>query len=457
MSSLSFGSRLPALVPEPPEGYLTALAHGPVIQQVKDAIHTAFPDRQWRERKLPPDLTFWFVLGLTLWRSEPLEAVYEKLRQAWGWLACVRDDALAHARERLGTEPFRVFFREVARRAVAAPSLFGLRVYAVDGVHLDAPDTPANAKAYRRPSSRGPGRAFPQVLLITLTDAMTRKIRDFVQVPCRTDERRPAVQLLKGLGAGDLLLLDSGFYAAWFVKELTQRGISYIIRLPSSVKNTKPIEGKPAWFEIETRYLAERRKRKRRGHSITLRIQGRIVTYKVGREKARLITNLSAPSAREIVDAYRLRWETELLNDELKTHLSAAANGTCPLTLRSRSPELVDQEIFALLATYNLLRGQIALAAKQAGVTPLRMSFMGCVRVIRDACINAAPQEIQEAKGAWIVMILKMSRCVLTRPRRHRVCRRATRGHGLRFPGKRPRDRSRPFDFESQLRILGGD
>jgi hypothetical protein len=77
-----------------------------------------------------------------------------------------------------------------------------------------------------------------------------------------------------------------------------------------------------------------------------------------------------APAA-ELAAAYHERWEAELVFDEIKTHQRGAAT-----VLRSRKPEMAEQEIWGLLLTHYGIRHLIREAADQAGLDPDRMSFM---------------------------------------------------------------------------------
>src|SRR5260370_35237363 len=70
---------------------------------------------------------------------------------------------------------------------------------------------------------------------------------------------------------------------------------------------------------------------------------------------------------------------------ELKTRLRGAG-----FILRSRSPELVRQELLALLAVYQALCALKAEAARQAGVDPDRISFTVTIRVARDHASSPA-------------------------------------------------------------------
>ena len=64
--------------------------------------------------------------------------------------------------------------------------------------------------------------------------------------------------------------------------------------------------------------------------------------------------------------------------DELKTHLRGAR-----IVLRSKTPELVEQEFYGLLMAHFAIRKLMQEAALQAGEDPDRLSFLHAVRVVR--------------------------------------------------------------------------
>jgi hypothetical protein len=438
---------LPKCVP-----YLTPLVTPEVQVDLERAIRAAEAPNM-RRRKLPSAVTFVLTLLLGAWRNESELEVFERLRVAWKALARVTDGAIAHARKRLGIAAMRQFFEGLCVRGRPEPSFHGLRVYAVDGVRANMPDTPANRKRFRRPACCHGGPALPQVLLVILAAVSTRCIGGVTLLPCRTGEREPALKLLQGLGAGDLVIFDSGFYAAWFIQALDALGISYIVRMPRSVKNLESLAD-PNWFQIRTVYLREGRRRRRKGRTRQIQIQGRVVAYRVGRAKVRLFTNLPARiTHREIAHAYHLRWEVEILGDELKTHLTAPAKGTCPTPLRSKTPELIEQEIYSLLALYNLLRLNMAAAAQRAGVPALNLSFVNCLRVVRRAIQQPAPRTPAAARNASRRMLAELARCLNDRPRRPRQAPRVVRKPQRPFPGKRRHHKTRRIDFKSRVRI----
>ena len=84
-----------------------------------------------------------------------------------------------------------------------------------------------------------------------------------------------------------------------------------------------------------------------------------------------------APAA-ELAALYHERWEIEVALAELKTQLRGAR-----VVLRSKTPELVRQEVWGLLLAHFAVRGLMHEAALQANEDPDRLSFSHAVRVIR--------------------------------------------------------------------------
>jgi IS4 transposase len=94
-----------------------------------------------------------------------------------------------------------------------------------------------------------------------------------------------------------------------------------------------------------------------------------------------LITNWigpDAPSAKELALLYHQRWSIESTLDELKTHLAARA-----LTLRSKRPELVKQEFYALLLAHAAIRQLMTQAAAQSERSSTELSYTHAVEVLK--------------------------------------------------------------------------
>src|SRR5699024_765063 len=95
----------------------------------------------------------------------------------------------------------------------------------------------------------------------------------------------------------------------------------------------------------------------------------------------RLFTTLLDPeevSATELAQAYTTRWEIELAFDELKTHQRGPR-----MVLRSKSPDLVEQELWGHLCCHFAIRTLMADTAEHAGRDPDRISFTTAIRTVR--------------------------------------------------------------------------
>lgn len=95
----------------------------------------------------------------------------------------------------------------------------------------------------------------------------------------------------------------------------------------------------------------------------------------------RLVTTLLDAErfpATELAALYHERWEAESALDELKTHLRGGH-----AILRSQRPDLVLQEVYALLLTHFALRRLMHEAALHAQRDPDTLSLIHTVRVVR--------------------------------------------------------------------------
>ena len=82
----------------------------------------------------------------------------------------------------------------------------------------------------------------------------------------------------------------------------------------------------------------------------------------------------------DLAAAYAQRWEIELAFDELKTHQRGPRT-----VLRSKSPDLVLQEIWGHLCCHYAIRSLMSEAAAHSGHDPDRISFVAALRITRQS------------------------------------------------------------------------
>lgn len=347
-----------------------------------------------RRRKLPADVTLLLCLAMGLWAREALPVVLQKLthglRLFWPDpdLALASKGAISQARSRLGARPVVALFRQVCR-PLATPRtpgafLCGLRLVAIDGTVEDAPDSPATARAFGRHHGDRGDSAFPQLQGVYLSECGTHAVLDAGFWPCRVAERVGALRLLRGVGAGMLLLLDRGFYSHEMIERARATGAHVLARVPANVTLTprQLLPDGSYWAAISPADP----ERRRRGDRLLVRVLVYTLTDPARPgygETHRLVTTLT--DAREapalaLIAGYHERWEIELTIDEIDTHQRLAQQ-----PLRSRTPVGVIQELYALLLAHYAVRALMAEAAAQDGLAPARLSFAGASELIRVA------------------------------------------------------------------------
>ena len=358
---------------------------------VVDAVIAECGRTEQRRRSLPARSMAYFAMGMALHSDGSYQDVLALISDGLAWAERSEDSpklankaAISHARDRLGVEPMEKLFRRVAAPLAGegAPGcwLAGRRLVAVDGTCLDLADTPANDTFFGRPGvAKGEKSAFPQARLVALAECGTHAMFDAVIGPYPTSANALTTGLLDRLVKGMLCLADRGFYSfeAWHRARKT--GADLCWRVKDNLK-LEPVEDLP-----DGSYLAEvfnSVKDRKRQHPVTVRAVE--YTIKDGREPAgpfRLITTILDPleaSAIELAGAYAQRWEIESAFDELNTHQRGPH-----AVLRSKSPELVLQEIWGHLCCHYAIRSLMLDAALRVGRDPDRISFVAALRISR--------------------------------------------------------------------------
>jgi hypothetical protein len=342
-----------------------------------------------RVRDLPAEVMTYYVMALGLLMAVSTKEVLRVLLEGMRWLEgdgpvkVASKAALAQARERLGPQPLRELWAQSARPLAAqdAPGAFyrGLRLVALDGSTLDVPDTAANRGHFGKPGASRGEAAFPQMRLVGLIETGTHGFFAAAMSPYAVGEQTLAEEILPALRPGMLCLADRLFAGFPFWQKAAATGVALLWRIRANL--VLPVEQAcPDGSYLSTFFPSTKDRRKR-----TNGLRVRIIEYQLegapAGETYRLMTTLLDPQAapaRELAALYPERWELEGAFDELKTHLRGGQ-----VVLRSKTPQLVEQELYGLLLAHRAVRALMQQAATNTGRDPDRLSFTHAVRVIR--------------------------------------------------------------------------
>lgn len=384
-----------------------------------DAVAAAGRSAKRSDGKLPPHVMVYFAMAMALFAEDDYEEVAARLAGTLGSWGCwdarwgpPTSGGITRARERLGFEPLRDIFAQVAvpvadqltRGAFLGP----WRLMSIDGFEWDAPDTPGNAAAFGYAGTGTDRSAFPKVRVVTVSECASHAVAG------------AGIGGIAGKGAGEqslarglyaqlaedwLLIADRNFYnwADWCTAADSGAALLWRVRsdlrlpvldlLPDgsyrSVLISPKITGKARDRLIAAARAGDDLDPGRARHV-------RVIEYEVpdrdgggNGELIALITTITefpdAPAA-VLAQAYHERWEHETGNAQLKTHLRGPGK-----VLRSRSPDMVRQEIYGYLLAHHAISALICQAATEADIDPDRVSFTRTVRIIRRAIGPAFP------------------------------------------------------------------
>lgn len=344
-----------------------------------------------RQRDLPAHVVLYYVIALALYMQSSYEEVLRCLLEGIRWLLGPGDtikitgkSGISQARSRLGAQPLQRLYDEVVRPIAQAKTRGACyrtwKVVSIDGTTFDVADTDENEKAFGRPKAARGQSGFPQIRLVSLVENGTHVLFGSQIAGCRTGEGRLADLVINSLGEGMLCLADRYYFSYKRWTQAAKTGAALVWRVKTNMNlpcNQRLSDG--SYLSKIYRSTHDRRGDKRG-------IEVRVIEYTLegvaGAEPLyRLLTTILDPAeapANELAALYHERWEIETALDELKTHLRGAR-----IVLRSKTPELVRQEVYGLLLAHFAVRGLMHQAALKGDVDVDQLSFLHSVRVVR--------------------------------------------------------------------------
>jgi hypothetical protein len=392
-----------------------------------------------RRRRLPAEQAVWLVLGMAVMRDQPITEVARQLEialPAADGTRTVASSALTQARARLGAAPMEWLFlrsaEEWAHRSAREDCWRGLGLYGVDGTTLRVADSVENRDHFGgQDSGRHAGgrdervSGYPLMRMVVVMALRSHLLAAAAFGPYGIDERAYATSLWEVVPDHSLVLVDRLHLQASVLVPLMTRGTErhWITRAKAntSYSNIRRLGAGDELVEFNVR-----REARVKDPTLPTHFDARVIRYqRKGYKPQLLITSLLDEKrypASEIRALYHERWEIELGFGELKTDMLERLE-----TIRSKSPDAVNQEMWGLLIAYNLIRLEIQRVATELDVHPLRVSFVAALRECVLAWKFAANSPPGSIPGSLATITDRMRQYVLPPRRPHRVFPRAVK------------------------------
>ncbi|WP_171764193.1 IS4 family transposase [Shigella flexneri] len=284
-----------------------------------------------RKRRLPLEMMVWCIVGMALERKEPLHQIVNRL-----------DIMLP------GNRPF------------VAPS----------------------AVIQARQTHAGNPALYPQVKMVCQMELTSHLLTAAAFGTMKNSENELAEQLIEQTGDNTLTLMDKGYYSLGLLNAWSLAGEHRHWMIPlrkgAQYEELRKLGKGDHLVKLKTSPQA-RKKWPGLGNEVTARLLTVTRKGKVCHLLTSMTDAMRFPGG-EMADLYSNRWEIELGYREIKQTMQLSR-----LTLRSKKPELVEQELWGVLLAYNLVRYQmIKMAEHLKGYWPNQLSFSeSCGMVMR--------------------------------------------------------------------------
>jgi hypothetical protein len=310
-----------------------------------------------RKRRLSMEMMVWAVTGMALFRSHSMRHLVSHLDILLpGKRPFVAPSAVVQARQRLGEDVIRLMFEKTSQLWFEKSPLShwnGLTLTALDGTLWRTPDTPENSAAFGRTANASKCSEWPQLRMVCQME-VTSHLLSGVAFASVSDagEAELAAQRIDRTADHSLTIMDKGFYALGLLHRWQSTGTERHWMLPLR---------KGAQYEVVRKLgsgqdlvmLQVSPQARKKWSDAPDTLTARLISKEVNGKKVQILTSMCDPlryPKADIVDLYSHRWEIEHGFREMKQHLL-----NNELMLRSKKPELVQQELWGVVLAYNLL------------------------------------------------------------------------------------------------------
>ena len=396
-----------------------------------------------RRRRLPAEEMIWVVIGMALMRDRSIADIANMLAISRDEKSAKRvsSSAATQSRMRLGKQPLEWLFAQSAsvwaHRSAAEDRFCGLSLYGLDGTSLRVPDSPQNAESFGYAHSVRGDSAYPMVRLVALMALRSHLLAGASFGRYGDGEYTYAEDLWGELPNNSLCIVDRNFYSAKLMLRLhnEQSNRHWLIRCKqkSAMRTLKKLGEGDYLVELKVSSVA-----RKKDPTLPKTFTARMIEYqRKGFRPQRLLTSLcdnEKYKTNAIVALYHERWELELGYAEIKTQLLDRRE-----SIRCKSQEGVQQEIWGMLLAYNLVRLYMQRVARTANLPPTRVSFIAALHFIREEwwldsipgfSPGSLPRHLQRLSE-------QMSRFILPERRSERSFPRAVKIKMSSYPRKR--------------------
>jgi Insertion element 4 transposase N-terminal len=356
-----------------------------VVDQAVAAAPAA--TRRERQRLMSLPLVARLVLAMTLLPNASyveafaqLVGVLPRLPWAQGW-RLPESTVVTSWRRRLGVAPMKALFHRIAGHILAATApdalWHGLRVATLDGCQVKVPDSERNRAAFGSSGTADDSAAFPMARIVLAVARAGRALLAATVDASRVGEAPLTTRLVAAhpdLFTPNDVYVCRNFFSIDLVEAMHRRGAGahLVMRMKAGIR--LPVVQRLG----DGDYLSWIRTPDKRMLTV------RVVEYDVVNADGTLselfcllttLTDQQRYAKHDIANLYSQRWSAaETTIGENKSTITDAGPSRGPI-LRSESPELILQEIWAWLAATQLVRRAAHTAAIAGDVHTDEISF----------------------------------------------------------------------------------
>jgi hypothetical protein len=252
----------------------------------------------------------------------------------------------------------------------------------------------------------------------------------------KVGEMTLAQRLLSSLPDNSLTLFDKGYYSLGLLHQWSQKGEQTHWMLPARKDLQYTIKRQLNENDAVVVLKSTPQARKKFA-DLPETLEARLTSYQLDGKTYRVLSSMTDTLRfpyDDVVDVYIQRWEIEVGFREMKQGLHQAK-----LTLRSKKPEMVRQELWGLLLAYNLVRMAMLDAVKHTpDVAPSRLSFSLCMRQVVTFFISATIRSASKLPEHYEYLLETLRMLQLPDKKPDRSYPRVVKG----IPGKYPKKKN---------------